>query len=1160
MLPGKKNSSAGDLLTSETAAVVENPEASRDSQSHPGTHPAESSDLPPNALSLRPPMKTPRSDGFVLAGNFRLRRFAGFTLFCAAIAAALAQQAPSARPPAETESAPVVPVQPAAPAAAPDDVVMLSPFTVSSERDVGFQAASAQAGGRLATDLKDTPVSYSVINRELIDALGLTDLTQAADWTPNTYRFPDGAGGGDTFNITTPVAVRGVLGNNPLRQRNFFPYYSENDSYNIERFDFGRGPNQVLFGNGTIGGTQVTMTKRPRFKQSIQQAEITYGSWNNLRTVVDVNVPAGENFAARVAGVYADRDGWREREFEKRQAIFGSAAYRLGHGTELRLEGEVGNIQRRTPDAKLNDRFGGWNGTYSAGLLTTLPSNSGALGIDRRGGNYFVYNPESGPDAIMSMTNWAMTRGAGDSTTTPAGNYLQVGSTSWNQSGATIINAVNVVPDRFDRALANSEFTLPGREFTNAPLTPLVDSEFGDVQLTFSHQVGRNLFFEVAADVNQVHNTINRMESDSITTYIDINPTLPNGQTNENYLRPYGDGRFWKYLRETDAKSVRFGVAYIKDLGKWGNYSFNLMGGLTDQDINTYNYVLSPGITEGQLADSRQWGNLNNGIRQRLYWGDSGAYVEPPGSISYVSSTGVTSTASPRWVYAIADDSSNNVQRNANKYNYLLGAMNAKFFSGRLVVLGAMRYDDSEQRVKYLVRQGDFAADWNGRDLVWRPDAPADWLSLQYTPVGSATPIYAITRPRTANTNGVQIANPAYANVRFMDDYSPLPITARVWSPSAGSVYHVTPWMSVFGNYSQAISFNTAAAPDVNGQLLPVVEGKGWDTGLRFSLLRNRLNVSATYYSNEEFGNYIDPTSVTNQINTLYQANVLGDATVGGRNKRNAADINGLVRDTRTRFAKGYEVEVVANLTRAWRLTANVGLPDNTEREYAPMTRAYVAANADLFKQILDDAGGTVGADGVAVRKTGVTDTGSGGSETTGNEAQRAVNAYNTLYANVANFVVGTRKTTSAPVTANIFTDYTFREGKLKGFKAGFGMNYRGERVVGYRGGDSIVNPANPTQAIDDPSVDGYTTIEAPGATLYTMTLGYSWKLKSGQKISVDFRINNLLDEDDVIWTDTTTTVRPRGGDFTTPARETVYNPYAYQTPRSFSITTRVTF
>src|SRR5581483_3887968 len=99
----------------------------------------------------------------------------------------------------------------------------------------------------------------------------------------------------------------------------------------------------------------------------------------------------------------------------------------------------------------------------------------------------------------------------------------------------------------------------------------------------------------------------NRIEGDAIATYIDINPTLPGGASNPNYLRPYGDGRFWNNQKNTDAKSVRAAMAYILDLGKWGNYSFNLMGGLTHQYVGTFNRILATGSSLGQLADRRQW-------------------------------------------------------------------------------------------------------------------------------------------------------------------------------------------------------------------------------------------------------------------------------------------------------------------------------------------------------------------------------------------------------------------------------------------------------------------------------------------------------------------------------------------------------------------------
>jgi hypothetical protein len=37
------------------------------------------------------------------------------------------------------------------------ETVVLSPFTVNTDRDSGFVAASSLAGGRLATDLADMP-------------------------------------------------------------------------------------------------------------------------------------------------------------------------------------------------------------------------------------------------------------------------------------------------------------------------------------------------------------------------------------------------------------------------------------------------------------------------------------------------------------------------------------------------------------------------------------------------------------------------------------------------------------------------------------------------------------------------------------------------------------------------------------------------------------------------------------------------------------------------------------------------------------------------------------------------------------------------------------------------------------------------------------------
>src|SRR5205807_1630810 len=75
-------------------------------------------------------------------------------------------------------------------APSPSEAVVLSPFEVTTARDVGFVANSSLAGGRLAGELKDTPAAYSVLTREFIDALGIVDLIEASNWTVNSNYTP----------------------------------------------------------------------------------------------------------------------------------------------------------------------------------------------------------------------------------------------------------------------------------------------------------------------------------------------------------------------------------------------------------------------------------------------------------------------------------------------------------------------------------------------------------------------------------------------------------------------------------------------------------------------------------------------------------------------------------------------------------------------------------------------------------------------------------------------------------------------------------------------------------------------------------------------------------------------------------------------------------
>jgi hypothetical protein len=124
-------------------------------------------------------------------------------------------------------------------------------------------------------------------------------------------------------------------------------------------------------------------------------------------------------------------------------------------------------------------------------------------------------------------------------------------------------------------------------------------------------------------------------------------------------------------------------------------------------------------------------------------------------------------------------------------------------------------------------------------------------------------------------------------------------------------------------------------------------------------------------------------------------------------------------------------------------------------------------------------------------------------------------NAWNSLWANRANWVTGKQLLNRlTKYTANAYSDYRFSDGRLRGLRVGYGMQFRGPQVIGYRGADTMVNPANPTRAIDDPKVDAYTPCGRSGISSATATLGYPVKMFGARKVDLNLSITNLFDYD----------------------------------------------
>ena len=72
---------------------------------------------------------------------------------------------------AQTEATEPAPALDTAPS---DEIVQLSPFSITDSQDQGYRASNSIAGTRSNTPIKDVPLNIQVFTKDLSDDLGIT--------------------------------------------------------------------------------------------------------------------------------------------------------------------------------------------------------------------------------------------------------------------------------------------------------------------------------------------------------------------------------------------------------------------------------------------------------------------------------------------------------------------------------------------------------------------------------------------------------------------------------------------------------------------------------------------------------------------------------------------------------------------------------------------------------------------------------------------------------------------------------------------------------------------------------------------------------------------------------------------------------------------------
>ncbi len=266
-------------------------------------------------------------------------------------------------------------------AAADDEIIQLTPFEVSAQATHGYNASTTLAGNRLNTELRDVGSSVTVYTSQFFKDLAATNNTSLLQYTISSEvggingNF---AGTGDAAGLSEPdrpsqtTRIRGLAAAD--NTRDFFRSQIPWDSYNIDRIDLQRGPNAILFGEGSPAGIINAGTRQAQFKNS-GEVELRVGSYGSTRESLDVNqVILPKQVAVRLELLNDHQKYEQKPAFSRDRRVSGSIRVepdvlnRNGYRFVARASFEAGKIDGNNPrELPPQDQLTPFFGTGTAG-------------------------------------------------------------------------------------------------------------------------------------------------------------------------------------------------------------------------------------------------------------------------------------------------------------------------------------------------------------------------------------------------------------------------------------------------------------------------------------------------------------------------------------------------------------------------------------------------------------------------------------------------------------------------------------------------------------------------------------------------------------------------------------------------------------------------
>lgn len=561
-----------------------------------------------------------------------------------------------------------------------DGIVVLSPFSVSSDRDNGYQATSTLAGTRLNTPIKDLAASISIYTKAFLDDIGATSSNDLLIYA--TGMEAAGPGGnfsafGNDLSSTAPTndpsrvdpqgsgsRTRGLAA--PTFTRDYFTTAVAFDSYNTSTVTVNRGPNAALFGVGSAAGVVNTSLVSSDLGRDSNKVVFRYGNNGSARESLDFNrVLIPKKLAARVV-LLQDNEKYNMRPaFEDKKRIYGTLTFAPTKTTLFRGNFESGNTYANRPLTMppLNAVPDQWYAAGRPGYDWTIyddpaknpaaasiaagPATEGNfIGIQNIQGQIIVYsNPtDRAPSYGFTFRN--------RTTTTYAANAIasQIFNPLVNRDQATDTITFNYTKARF---------TLPASFWVGANVPPGQQPGFvpvGEKWQSFSDYSAfdwRNRMIDESSRQNDSFRTVNlvlsqtawrerigvelaydrqRVDrraknsffdfSSSAQIAVDVSVRLPNGQLNPNYGRPFAGETAPQWRDITQESESQRATAYFKynfkDLNpSWGGwFGRHTLTGLYERDGGTIVNYARRLHTAGAASEAADAGNIFSSNRR----------------------------------------------------------------------------------------------------------------------------------------------------------------------------------------------------------------------------------------------------------------------------------------------------------------------------------------------------------------------------------------------------------------------------------------------------------------------------------------------------------------------------------------------------------------